>query len=244
MTIRVEEGKISRVSVSKGEDESDSPEDNDFYLGWAVNGRTRSGQFYPGLPAQIVSSQSADVDTITGATYSSGTIRSIAAQIISEIPVIEGEEAGNREEEAQTENNAEGQVTAPAGLPELSAPPAQGTDEPADEEEAPHREENAAEAEPSGGSRPEGEDELSDGQEQPESAAAAGEEDSDAPAKEDADAAAKEDADAAVKEDADAPAKEDTDAPAEEEETRDEEEQMQEAEGTGTGAGNEGGDGA
>ena len=79
-----------------------------------MNGRTRSGQFYPGLPAQIVSSQSADVDTITGATYSSGTIRSIAAQIISEIPVIEGEEAGNREEEAQTENNAEGQAAAPA----------------------------------------------------------------------------------------------------------------------------------
>lgn len=176
VTIRVEEGKISRVSVSKGEDESDSPEDNDFYLGWAVNGRTRSGQFYPGLPAQIVSSQSADVDTITGATYSSGTIRSIAAQIISEIPVIEGEEAGNREEEAQTENNAEGQAAAAA--------------------------------------------------------------------KEDADAAAKEDADAAAKEDADAPAKEDTDAPAEEEETRDEEEQMPEADGTGKGAGNEGGDGA
>ena len=176
VTIRVEEGKISRVSVSKGEDESDSPEDNDFYLGWAVNGRTRSGQFYPGLPAQIVSSQSADVDTITGATYSSGTIRSIAAQIISEIPVIEGEEAGNGEEEAQTENNAEGQAAAPA--------------------------------------------------------------------KEDADAAAKENADAAAKEDADAPAKEDADAPAEEEETRDEEEQMPEADGTGTGAGNEGGDGA
>ena len=184
VTIRVEEGKISRVSVSKGEDESDSPEDNDFYLGWAVNGRTRSGQFYPGLPAQIVSSQGADVDTISGATYSSGTIRSIAAQIISEIPVIEGEEAGNGEEEAQTENNAEGQAAAPAK----------------------------------------------------EDADAAGEEDADAPAKEDADAAAKEDADA--------PAKEDTDAPAEEEETRDEEEQMPEADGTGKGAGNEGGDGA
>ena len=176
VTIRVEEGKISRVSVSKGEDESDSPEDNDFYLGWAVNGRTRSGQFYPGLPAQIVSSQSADVDTISGATYSSGTIRSIAAQIISEIPVIEGEEAGNREEEAQTENNAEGQVAAPAGLPELSALPAQGTDEPADEEEAPHREENAAEAEPSGDSRPEGEDEPLGGEEKPESADAPAEE--------------------------------------------------------------------
>ena len=176
MTIRVEEGKISRVSVSKGEDESDSPEDNDFYLGWAVNGRTRSGQFYPGLPAQIVSSQGADVDTISGATYSSGTIRSIAAQIISEIPVIEGEEAGNREEEAQTENNAEGQAAAPA--------------------------------------------------------------------KEDADVAAKENADAAAKEDADAAAKEDADAAAEEEETRDEEEQMPEADGTGKGAGNEGGDGA
>ena len=192
MTIRVEEGKISRVSVSKGEDESDSPEDNDFYLGWAVNGRTRSGQFYPGLPAQIVSSQGADVDTISGATYSSGTIRSIAAQIISEIPVIEGEEAGNGEEEAQTENNAEGQVTAPG-------------------------EENGD---------------------------AAAKEDADAAAKEDADVPAKEDTDAAGEEDADAPAKEDTDAPAEEEETRDEEEQMPEADGTGTGAGNEGGDGA
>jgi len=145
VTVLVEEGKISRVSVSKGEDESDSPEDNDFYLGWAVNGRTRSGQFYPGLPAQIVSSQSADVDTISGATYSSGTIRSIAAQIISEIPVIEDEEAGNKEEEAQTENNAEGQAVVPAGLPELSAPPAQGSDGPADEA-APDSEESEAAA--------------------------------------------------------------------------------------------------
>ena len=108
VTILVEEGKISRVSVSKGDDESDSPEDNDFYLGWAVNGRTRSGQFHAGVPAQIVSSQSADVDTISGATYSSGTIRSIAAQIISAIPVIGNEEAESREEETQTENNTVG----------------------------------------------------------------------------------------------------------------------------------------
>ena len=226
VTIRVEEGKISRVSVSKGEDESDSPEDNDFYLGWAVNGRTRSGQFYPGLPAQIVSSQSADVDTITGATYSSGTIRSIAAQIISEIPVIEGEEAGNREEEAQTENNAEGQAAAPAGLPELSALPAPGSDEPADEESA-----DAA-----------GED--SDEPADEESADAVGE-DSDEPADEEsADAGNEEDADAGNEEDADAADEESVAAAVKEEETRDEEEQMPEAEGIGTGAGNEGGDGA
>ena len=56
--------------------------------------------------------------------------------------------------------------------------------------------------------------------------------------------AGEESGDAPAKEDADAPAKEDADEPAEEEENRDEEEQMPEADGTGKGAGNEGGDGA
>ena len=170
VTIRVEDGKISRVSVSKGEDESDSPEDNEFYLGWAVNGRTRSGQFHPGVPAQIVSSQNADVDIVSGATYSSDTIRSIAARIISEIPMVEGVGDGNKEEETQPENDAVGPAAVPSDLPVRDEPPAQGGEEPANGEEAP------------------------DGEERQESVEAAGEENTDIPAEESSDPAGKEDA--------------------------------------------------
>ena len=182
VTIRVEDGKISRVSVSKGEDESDSPEDNEFYLGWAVNGRTRSGQFHPGVPAQIVSSQNADVDIVSGATYSSDTIRSIAARIISEIPMVEGVGDGNKEEETQPENDAVGPAAVPSDLPVRDEPPAQGGEEPANGEEAPDAEE------PANG------EEAPDGEERQESVEAAGEENTDIPAEESSDPAGKEDA--------------------------------------------------
>ena len=224
VTVLVEEGKISRVSVSKGEDESDSPEDNDFYLGWAVNGRTRSGQLYPGLPAQIVSSQSADVDTISGATYSSGTIRSIAVQIISEIPVIEDEEAGNKEEEAQTENNAEGQAVVPAGLPELSAPPAQGSDGPADEA-APDSEESETAA---------GEESETVADEESETAAG---EESEAAAGEENETAADEESEVAADEKGEAAADEESAVAV------DEEDERADTAETDEGAGKEGGDG-
>ncbi len=98
VSVRVTDGKITTVSVDKGEDDSDSPEDNDYYLNWAKVGRTFRGVFYPGVPAQIVSSQHANVDTVTGATYSSATIRSIAAQIISEIPTVEKEKPTDPED--------------------------------------------------------------------------------------------------------------------------------------------------
>ena len=182
VTIRVEDGKISRVSVSKGEDESDSPEDNEFYLGWAVNGRTRSGQFHPGVPAQIVSSQNADVDIVSGATYSSDTIRSIAARIISEIPMVEGVGDGNKEEETQPENDAVGPAAVPSDLPVRDEPPAQGGEEPANGEEAPDD------------GRTADEEALSDREERQESVEAAGEENTDIPAEESSDPAGKEDA--------------------------------------------------
>ena len=148
VTIQVEERQIRRVLVTKGEDESDSPEDNEFYLNWAVNGRTRSGTFYPGVPAQIVSSQNAEVDTISGATYSSNTIKSIAARIISAIPVI-----GSEEGEAQT-NDAAGQVYGASELPALSASGMQGGEDLPDGKEDPDSGDPANGGEPADGIEP------------------------------------------------------------------------------------------
>ena len=157
-------------------------------------------------PAQIVSSQNADVDIVSGATYSSDTIRSIAARIISEIPMVEGVGDGNKEEETQPENDAVGPAAVPSDLPVRDEPPAQGGEEPANGEEAPDAEEpaNGEEApdgeEPANGEeapddgRTADEEALSDREERQESVEAAGEENTDIPAEESSDPAGKEDA--------------------------------------------------
>ena len=269
VTIRVEKGRISRVFVTKGEDESDSPEDNEFYLNWAVNGRTRSGTFYPGVPAQIISCQNAEVDTISGATYSSNTIRSIASRIISAIPVVESRE------EQQTKDNEAAQVSAKADLPLLCTPISPGGADPGGEADARESEDPANGGRPSDGSDEADAGDPSDGgyeadagEEQPESAdeageesaATAGEESADAVGEESADAVGEESADAAGEESTDAAGEkstdaageestdaadeESTDAAGEEDTPGDEEDGRPDAEVTGAGAGKKGGDGA
>ncbi|MBR1781466.1 MAG: FMN-binding protein [Oscillospiraceae bacterium] len=85
VTLTVRDGSITAVDVVKGEDESEEPEDNEYYLSYAMKGRTRLGVFYPGIPAQIISAQSADgVDVVSGATYSSRTILTAARQAIAQ----------------------------------------------------------------------------------------------------------------------------------------------------------------
>ena len=83
VTVEIAGGRIVAVHVERSEDESDDPEANDKYLGYAENGRTRKGVDYVGIPAQIVEKQGADgVDAVSGATYSSDTIRGLAAEAL------------------------------------------------------------------------------------------------------------------------------------------------------------------
>lgn len=157
ISIRVEGGRITDVSVSKGEDESESPEDNDFYLNWAVSGRTRSGAFYPGIPAQVVSSQNADVDTISGATYSSETIKGIAARIISGIPVVETkeEEPGTGETSAGDDPAVPGDETAaPDDNPAQPGASGQEGGDPVGGDETSDGEIPSDDEEPAGGDEP------------------------------------------------------------------------------------------
>lgn len=85
VTATIQAGKITEISVTRGTDWSECPEDNDRYMDWALNGRTKSGKTYPGVPKQIVDAQSANhVDAVSGATYSSATIAELARQAIAQ----------------------------------------------------------------------------------------------------------------------------------------------------------------
>ena len=57
--------------MDKKDDVSDDPEENEYYLDQAVNGK----KSYTGIPKQVIDSQSAsDLDTVSHATYSSNAI--------------------------------------------------------------------------------------------------------------------------------------------------------------------------
>ena len=67
-----EEGKITNVSVEKGEDRSDNPDGNDSYFNKAIKGTKNKA----GVPTQIVDNQGTDgVDAVTNATYTSNAIK-------------------------------------------------------------------------------------------------------------------------------------------------------------------------
>jgi uncharacterized protein with FMN-binding domain len=83
VTITVLEGKITQVTVEKGEDTSDDPESNDTFLSYAVDGRSRKNVWYPGVVSQIMEKQSAQgIDVVSGATYSSKAIAEAAQQAL------------------------------------------------------------------------------------------------------------------------------------------------------------------
>lgn len=74
-SVLIENDIIKSITPRITLDQSDDPDANETYFGYAVNGRTRRGVNYPGIPAQILEKQSADgVDIVTGATYSSNSI--------------------------------------------------------------------------------------------------------------------------------------------------------------------------
>ena len=79
VNVTVEDGLMCKVAVEIGADESDFPEDNDYFIDRAVNGTTKQ----KGIPDRIVAAQSAeDVDAVSGATYTSQTICRLVAEAL------------------------------------------------------------------------------------------------------------------------------------------------------------------
>ena len=84
VTITVEDGLIRKVALTIGADESDYPEDNDYFIDRAVNGTTKQ----KGVPAQIVEAQSSDdIDGVSGATFTSNTIRRLVTEALMDAKI-------------------------------------------------------------------------------------------------------------------------------------------------------------
>lgn len=104
VTVTVAEGRIASVNVEKGADESEYPEDNEPFLNRALNGRGQTA----GIPEQITEAQGLDgVDAVSGATYSSETIRALAARAIAEASVSEEEPSEEPSEEPEEDPSEE-----------------------------------------------------------------------------------------------------------------------------------------
>ena len=67
-----------------GEDDSEEPEENDDFIDRALNGTSR----IPGVPAQIVAAQTPEgIDGVSGATYTSNTIRGLVAEALRDAKI-------------------------------------------------------------------------------------------------------------------------------------------------------------
>ena len=85
MTITIKDGKITDVSVKKTDDDSEDPESNELYFGYAADGRSYKGKHYAGIPGQIIDRQSASgLDAVSGATYSSRAMLKAAEKALSD----------------------------------------------------------------------------------------------------------------------------------------------------------------
>jgi uncharacterized protein with FMN-binding domain len=150
VAVTVSDGKISAIEVEKTQDESEEPEDNDRYLSFALDGRTRKGVFYVGVPQQIINNQSADaVDAVSGATYSSETIHRAVLQAL-ELSKASLPDEGD-EEERDSEANPSGELSQePETDQDISEPPDVETGETeysGDETDSPERQEPSVEPE-------------------------------------------------------------------------------------------------
>ncbi len=87
VSVDVANGKVQAITDISGSSTGDAgdaalswdPSENQAYLDWAADGRTRSGTFYTGVKTQIESAITAgenpsSVDAVSGATYSSSAI--------------------------------------------------------------------------------------------------------------------------------------------------------------------------
>ena len=81
----IKDGKITDVSVKKTDDDSEDPESNELYFGYAADGRTKKGKHYDGIPDQIKDHQSSSgLDAVSGATYSSKAMIKAAEKALSD----------------------------------------------------------------------------------------------------------------------------------------------------------------
>lgn len=85
--LRIQNGVITHLTAVRTEDSSESPEDNETYLHNAVYGRTYRGVWYRGVIGQVLSGQTAEVDTVSRATYSSEAILSGVRQALEQASV-------------------------------------------------------------------------------------------------------------------------------------------------------------
>lgn len=122
VTVTVQDGQIVDISVLRGTDLSEYPEDNDRYLDWAMNGRTKGGTTYVGIPQQIITKQSANhIDAVSGATYSSDTIRDLAAEAIQPAKLPDVEEPDLNEPEEMPDQKPD-ETEKPAETPDEEQP--------------------------------------------------------------------------------------------------------------------------
>lgn len=107
VTITIADGQITEIAVEKLDDQSEYPEDNDTYLDYAINGRTRKNIWYEGVVKQILTAQSAEhVDAVSSATYSSNAITGAAQDALEQALMKERPAAGEEDPAAGTQDSA------------------------------------------------------------------------------------------------------------------------------------------
>ena len=107
IVVTIEDGVITGISYA----DPDSLEDNETYATWAMEGRTKSKVYYPGIAEQVIAAQSTDeIDAVTGATCSSSAIVDGVSTVLTLASVTETEtsleqttaEAETEEESTET----------------------------------------------------------------------------------------------------------------------------------------------
>jgi len=121
VTMKVENGEILSITAEIKGDRSEDPDTNAVYFRYATEGRTRKGVEYTSVIAQILDKQStADIDVVSGATYSSRTILSTVNKLLWQAAKTSSGDPGEEESGpgGETEPSGEGSTggeTEPSG---------------------------------------------------------------------------------------------------------------------------------
>ena len=91
VSVTITDGIITNIGTSFGEDLSEDPEENDYFINYALNGRKKGNTFYTGIPSQIKEKQSTEgVDIVSGATFTSQTLISLCEQALQQSAAQKG----------------------------------------------------------------------------------------------------------------------------------------------------------